>query len=621
MSDIVVKRIEGASVTEAFQITPLKIGVIGRSRGTSTDNTAPYVHVNLNASDAFPTTDSSSVSIPNVRSVSRIHNLQVGQTDVYYYPNQHFTIEDDGGDILDPSKLGTVGDTVSDLNIDWSHSTALLPPSLTGGATLVSGSGHSLQAGIYYYQVSAVDLNAVETPPGGSYGPITVPASGLTTYVNSLSWERIHYSAGYVLYRSFTPASGGTAVVMSRAITDKDTITFIDDKYVTGWTVDTVETVNLTKIQPKTSEASGCVVEYKYGAINYNTYEEFTSYDQVLSAHGVGSELANVARLYMQAQFNGCPIIATVVPNGTNATAYQVAANEFSKYHVQFIVMLYAGSSDITAYSQYWKPIYDLAANLSDEETGQMECYAVTSLPYAIGNVVNSVKTFIQGYQSTGTKGKRGFVAIPDGFKVTAASWQLEDGSYDEDYTVTDPASIDITPIVFAGAAIARYTGMQDVAEPLTEKDVAGFYFKNAPFTKTQLDQLVSYGAMPIRNDSTVAVCQRSINMSLPVLSIEDGELSICVTEDWMRKDLRNAIKKYRGKKMISPNILAATRTLTTKLEEYENNGIIAWFDRSSVSCKQDSVEKDKLVGYFSFMCIYPINSIDIIYDFQFTVL
>jgi hypothetical protein len=621
MADIVVKRVEGAAVNEAFQITPLKIGVIGRSRGTSTDDTASYVHVTLNGSDAFPTTDTDGDTIPNVRSVTRIHNLQVGQTDVYYYPNQHFTIEDDSGNILDPSKLGTDGDTVADLNIDWSHSTALLPPSLTSGAAVVSGSGNALEAGIYYYYVSAVDLNAVETPPGGQYGPITVPASGLTTYVNSLSWERIHYSDGYVLYRSFTPVSGGSAVVMSRVVSDKDTITFIDADYLTGWSVGSPETVNLTKIEPQTSEASGCTVEFKYGAINYNTYEEFTSYDQVLSAHGVGSELANVARLYMQAQFNGCPIIATVVPNGTNATAYQVAANEFSKYHVQFIVMLYAGSTDITAYSQYWKPIYDLAANLSDEETGQMECYAVTSLPYAAGRVVKNVETFIDGYQSTGTKGKRGYVVIPDGFKLTAASWQSEDGSYDEDYTVTDPANVDITPIVFAGAAIARYTGMQDVAEPLTEKDVAGFYFKNAPFTKTQLDQLVEYGAMPIRNDSTVAVCQRSINMSLPILSLEDGELSICTTEDWMRKDLRNAIKKYRGKKMISPNILAASRTLTTKLEQYENNGIIAWFDRSSVSCRQDSVEKDKLVGYFEFMPIYPLNKIDITYSFSFTVI
>lgn len=610
MADIVVKRVEGANVQEAFLIAPLKIGVIGRSRGTLTDNTAKQTRGGSD-SDSFPTIDVNSVTIPNVRSVTNIHNNMVGHIDEYFYPNQHFVLKDDDGDLLNPSNLGVGGDDVTDININWSYAPALMPPSITK-TTRASGTS-TLVSGVYYYSVSVLDLNGRESTPGGESSAITIPAGD--TYTVTLNWERVEYSTGYIVYQRV----GST--IKQHTITDvtKDTLEFTDGG--SSWTSTQPQTVNTTKIAPTTGDVSGYTVSFKYGLISYNTYQEFTTYDDVLTAHGIGSELANVARIYMQPEFNNAPVFATVVPNGTGPTVYQTAANEFSKYQVQFIVMLYAGSSDLTSFSQNWKPIYDLAASLSDPDTGQMECYAVTGLPYSDTTVVNNVGTFISGYQATGTNGKRGFIVVPDGFKVTAASWQLTDGTYSTDYTVTDPASIDITSTVLAGAAMAKYTSMEDIAEPLTEKDVAGFFFKKSPFTKTQITQLVNYGAMVVRNDSTVAVVQRSINMSLPILDIEDGELSICATEDWMRGDLRMAIKKYRGEKMITQNFRAATRTLTTKLEQYENEGVIAWFNRTSVVCKQDPSQKDKLIGYFEYMPIYPINQIQIVYDFTFTVL
>jgi hypothetical protein len=613
--NIVVKRVSGANTNEPFLIKPLKIGVIAQSRGKNTADSidmtrASWTTVGANT-DALPT----SSGIVHVRSVERAVNNATNHTDETFYAGIHFTVKDaaSSGTILNARNLGDVEDA-EDIYISWDEAPALIPPSCISATVASTGAG--LTGTTYYYKVSVVDQMDNESNPGPEY-QVSVGAGVSNKMYVTLRWKRVQYSTGYYVYRK---ESGGTWRNLG-LVSGKDTTVLIDHALDTVAAGSAAKTTNATKAVPA-SGATAYTLYYTYGDITTDTAKEFTTVDQVEGEHGTGSEMANIARLYMDESYNNAPVLVTVVPSGTDISAYQTAAQVFESYHVNFIVGLFAGTTDIDTYKTNVKPLYDMCASLSDPETGQKECFGIFGLPGNENRTDNTdVTSFLEGFQATATSGKRGVLVVPDGHKIVIAQWQNPDETWETNYTLEDSESVDITPLVFAGAAFARYAGIQDLAEPLTEKDVAGFVFTGTPFSNGEVDDLTTDGAMVVRNDSGTAVVNRFINMSLPVLSLQDAEMSIAVPEDWMKDDLRRTLKKFRGQKMLGVTLSAAERSLRQKLEQYVNEGIMAWFDSSKVSTSQDTTQLDRLLGYFEYMPIYPVNSEQILYNFTVVVL
>ena len=611
MSDIIVRRVPGASVQEAFLTSPLTIAVVGRSRGTKTATTVDSTRgLSPTYIDSFPSHyDDGVTSITKIRSVGTITTPDVsGHTDETFYAGIHFVMQDVSGNILDSTNLGDK-ELPTDVYINWGYAPVLTPPVILSLAEGVAAGGEPglTASGTYLYKVAVVDRRGIESPPGPSSTYTIVTTGGSIVVI----WNKVEYADGYVVYRTLS----GTTKYQS--ISGKRTITLTDDDD-TEWIVLPVgkpETVNITKAIPNYSDAYQ--INFSYGAITYNTFRTFYSYDEVVTAHGIGSELSNLARIYMQASFNGAPVFATVVPKGTTLADYQAAAEVFKANHVQFIVPMFAGSAVPVTFASNLKPFYDLAAALSDPETYQLECYVVSSLPWVIGQQDSDVATILTALQATGSHGKRGFLGVPEGLQVVAQSWVDTDGSYASNYTITDPSGIDITSIAMAGAALAKYCGMRDLAEPLTEKDVSGFIFLGNKWTKDQRDNLTDDGTMVLRNKSGTAVCDRFVNMSLGSLgTLEDGEGNICIPEDWIKGDLREAFLKYRGKKMLTPILRAAKRTLFQKLDQYIDAGTIFSYDPDSVVVTQDSGQLDRIRGYFEYTPVYPINKAYIEYNF-----
>lgn len=608
-SDIVVKRKEGALTQLPFITGVAKIGIVARSRGKNTTDTVKQTRASTGTVDYFPTDTKSPI-----RSFTKI----VGNDGTYaegetFYPNIHYVIKKKSDDtIINPLNFGT-NDTPSELKIDWSSSPPLVPP--TPSPSLVaSTTGGFESATTVYYSLTVVDHNGEESNLG-SISKCQMSAPDNYWHVQ-VSWRMVEYASGYKLYRGIK-ADGSDALKIAD-LTGKSTCMYLDKNDDVLPSV-SPPTTNTTVAKPK--EGEDYTIYYYYAVITKMTYKEFTSLDAVIEEHGIGSEISNIARLYMNPEYNNAPVLGTVVPESTNYNSYLDAMGLFEENYVQFPIVFYAGATTLQSYITNMTPIYSFVANLSDPVQGQKEGYTVFALPYKDGWSIADCKTFAEAFRSTATDGKRGVFGVPAGFKVAVSTWINEDGEAESNYTVEDPEGIDITPLVFSGAAIARYCGLRDPSMPLTEKDVVGFTFLGRNFTNTQIEQLRSYGCMVIENNSGVAVVSQSINMSYPELGIEDGEISISVTEDWMRNDLRLALRQYRGKKMLGRVLRAATQTLTDKLRQYVDNQRIAYFQASSVQVNQDPNQKDRLYGYFKYMPVYPINQIQVEYEFTFIVL
>ena len=591
--DVVVQRVEGAAVSEANLTGLTKVGVIGRSLGKATSASGSITR-GAGDTDAFPT------DYDEARSCQRAVYGSGSILDTFY-PGIHFLIKE-GDTIITPTNFGDSSDP-SALVLDWSSAPPLVAPSITS-AVVTAGAGAGAP-GDYYYAITAIDHNSVET----SLGPVRkVTVTGLNSEA-VLGWPPVDYSAGYKVYRGVAADNLGFIA----SIASKQTVSYADPfGDVPGAAA---PAANSTQAKPLTGE--DYLLYYYYSLYTYNTPTVYTSYAQVVEDHGTGSELANVARVCMSADENNAPVLVACVPETTAWAAYQYALQRMEAADCQVVGALYVGAN----YATVRNAIYAHCESMSDELSGQKERYAAFGYPYSVGVSLYDAINMAVALQAKATRGKRGFIVVPDGLEARVATWYNPDGSTTEDKQVLDPTGKDITSTVFALAAMSRYAGLRDVAEPLTEKDVSGFTFPGRKFTPAEIKMGRDAGLMMVENIVGTAVVSRFVNTSILPLSLEDGEGNICFPEDWIRNDLRRRLRKYRGMKMLGAVMRAAKRTVISALEFYVISSIIAAFDEGTVSVTQDVTVRDRLKGYFKYMPIYPINQIRAFYDFYFVAL
>jgi len=609
--DIRVERDLGARTQQPYIPGILKIGIIGRSRGKNTSSTVTVTR-QVADTDLLKNYTTDVYASSPIRSVDKAVDLETGKDEIYY-PGIHFNIIKSADDsILSAANLGSNDDPTA-LEIDWSVAAPLVPPSVANTSLQSSSTGGFDSATTVYYALTVVDHNSNESNVG-SLTKVEIPAPTTGYYQVILTWRMVEYATGYNVYKG--TAADGSDLLKIGTVSVKTTVTFTDYNIVGSGSP---PTTNTTAAKPKDGDTYD--LYYDYAVVTRMKAVEYTTPGQVKADHGVGSELTNVAKIFMSSVYNNTPVVVTVVPESDTYNSYLDAANVFKTAHVNFIVSLYAGSDTLATLISNLQPFYNLCASLSDEKVGQKECYAAFALPYKAGWTTNDVKTFCNAYQSTATKGKRAFFVVPDGFYVKVQSWELSTGVASSNYTVTDPSGYDITPFVFAGACMARYAGLRDSAEPLTEKDILGFTFHGDNFTNQEIRAMRSYSAMVVENISGIAAVNQSINMSWSSLGIEDGEMNICVTEDRIKEDLRSKLRKYRGKKQLGAILRAAEDTIADALRQYIDNKLIAYFDAKSVTVYQDPNQKDRILGSFIYMPIYPINQIAVSYLFVFVAL
>lgn len=375
------------------------------------------------------------------------------------------------------------------------------------------------------------------------------------------------------------------------------------------------------KASVKPPEASSVDINYYYKGIEYNTVKTFYTREEVTAEHGLGSELDNVARLVLSADSNNAPAMVTVVPSGDSWGDYKNAMQQLENTEdVQGIVVLYGYEASYNYYTIF-QDIYAHCISMSDPTDGQRERRAITSLPnyYPNANYTTSDFTsFVTSLQATGSKGNRATVVIPDGLEVSINTWVGTDGSYTYNYTHTDPKGVDITNIVFAAAVFARYSGLRDLAESISEKEVVGFTFEKNPFSDGLKRSLINKGLTLVENRNDTATVYRGLFSCYPVSSIEDSLWEIGFVEDYMKGDLRRRLVALRGKKLVGARKATAFEIVNSALQSYLQDVLISGY--SSIRVWTDETDPTQLNLFFKYTPLYSINKVYVEYDFSTTV-
>lgn len=610
-SDIVAQRDPAAPVQEILSSGIFTIGITCTSRGTNTLDDVSITRTSGSNIDTFP-----AETLTPIRSVVRVVAEDLSYAGEEYYPDIHFRIVDaTSGEAYNPTNLGSHDDP-ADLEIDWSIAPKLLPPAITAYTIQDhTGAGGFIAETAQYYGVTVIDHNGTES----TLGPLSriVPTGAAVGDPKDIQiiWKAVSGASGYRLYRGLT--DDPTAARRFHVIADGDTISYTDEN--TATTV-AAPTTNDTMFRPAYNDTY--TLYYNYADFS-NLYDKPTTYytiQDVVADHGVGSVAANLAKLVLSPMYANAPAIAISAVRSDNIAGHMAALTAFEGYDVQFVACLYGGEDD-GYWSDIGKNVYAHCESLSDPVHGQMERFAILAAPYVATQSMATEHTLLQALQNTGSKGKFGFLVCPDNFEVTIDQWTDIDGEVQLDYILEDAYENDLNPQVFSICTVARYCGFRDPAEPLTEKDIRGFTFQKPPLPPVAIEKLRDdWGALFVENRFETAVVSRSINAGLPVLSLEDGEMSIACTENlYIIPDLRRRVRKYRGKKMLQKWVTAIKTTVFNALTQYKSIGIIV--DFTGVTAWQDPAELDKVRVSFSYMPVYPINRIWIFFTYTITTL
>ena len=609
IGDVVVKRVEGANVNIPINPPSFKLCVIGRSRGKATENSNTYER-----SDT--TTDSlATVSFKDeiARSIEKIIS-RYGNT---YYPGIDFLVKK-GSVIVDYKNIPDY--KFSELTIDWNTGSVIRGANIEIYQTYTDGGSLPDNTEFTFY-VCSVNENDEESLPGT---PLTIksPNTGSNSGRIFISWKRVEGAKEYHIYIN----EKGTNNWYRDPITTNDYVVVTETNYIFSdfsfeEFVPTIPTNPVSKIP---EDNSNVALYYTYSYFEYDTPKEYTSYDEVIADHGIGSEVSNFARFVLTPEFVNAGRLVIVVPKNNPSndkpglTQYLEALDTLKNYDVQFITVLYAGTDVPATFITNMQPIYNHCASLSNPITGQRERRMVFGP--VNGMVKSDIESILSAFQNFDDNGNRAIFVVPDGSYCKLQSWQNIDGSYTYNTTVTDSDGYDITPMVVSGITVAKYLSLGDLAMPLTNKNVPGIVFDSKrKYTDEEIKDIRSKGACVLENKNNIAVVSLGILMGYPVSGLEDSSLNIASVEDFMKMDLRHALdtKDVRGQKAL-PTILSYVKNgiVTKKLAQYVSVRLITAYDPNSIKVYMDPEEPNKLRIFFRYMPVYSIDKVWAEFDY-----
>ena len=610
--DIIVRRVPGALTAEAPVLGTLSIpAIICRTKGRQIDASSEEgssTPANFGADDGTfeikldKVNGAGDIFIGTfpIDSILRLED-SVGNV---YLPSIHFRIKDGSGNYVDNVNLGITSDNVANYKLDFSQAPLLKSPIFELSVETDKG-GTFTEAGTYEVRVYALGLD----------GKVSQAVTKTVTIANTtdniiVSWKKVAYAKGYVL-RLVNPSGNDGYIeindntVFSYVIdTDKDTDnngpwTKIDENNPFPYSVGSKEI----------PEADNSVTLYYYTLEKIvNQPKLYSNLRDVVADHGMGSEAYNIARLMMSPEYGGAPFLYIVAVAEESTAGYLQAVQALESINnVHFII-------PITLDSDVIDSLHNQAIALSDPASGQKERYVVVGVNYDWYS--NDLKTFVDDHRAFSDKGKRIIIGVFDGGEISLESWVTEDEEYMTDYKLTDPFSNDITPMVGMAIAIAKYCSFRLTSESLIEKNIPGVNFKKSAWGDDVYIYLRNMGVMVIRNDSGTPVVDMDINASWGLLGVQDSQLPICRTEDWMKADLRSRLAKYRGRRYPTQLRLDVVKDNLAKiLSEYVAKELIYSFDEGSINIEVYS--NGQMHVYFKYTPVIIVNNILAEYEFE----
>jgi len=506
--------------------------------------------------------------------------------------------------------IGTHVDVSSDGDIEWLNY-PLAPPTVASSNVEATG---TLPSGVYEYAVGTFDrretfvgaghpANLDYCTPIGEQFSLTVvtPGSGEATVVVNA----VDFAYGYSLFRKITG--------VWTLVADSITTTLVDDGSYTG---DTAPTVNSTRVNPPTGDTYS--VQFQYRGDPPATPVEYYAMADVYRDHGIGSEAANVARMVIGKSGRGnnaasltiVPIIdASGHPSDSAADAV-TALDKLAAEDVHIFTIMGACANPTLrmaglAHAQYYS---------QDEQKKERVFITGATQGLPIGSASQG-EVSITGVIATLDGSKRGAIALLDN--------QADYGIYHEYYEAATgvQSRTSVEADYAAVAAMGRIVSLPDTATPPLNKQIYALTCGETGavyWTEDQKDTLIDAGGMVIQRTAGI-IFKIAAGITCNTDIVEDSEISIVLTEDYMRRDLRDGAEPFRGRKISSRLSYALKDYIKARLDSYVKDELVSSYVTSSIEVEQDPDAPTWLIARFRYTPVYPCNGIEIDYGFHLT--
>lgn len=543
---------------------PVKLGFVGESYG----GTTPVVNQPLNLTVSDGTADT--FADATVCSIQRVALT--------------------ASDYIDTFKQGSDYQLTSPNTLTWLNA-AMTPPELEG--VIVSTDG-SIGTDAVYYKITVFDQNSEESTPSSA---LTLQATSGVANQHRLYWSKIPFASAYRVYRSADGTDYGHWIYTSLS---GNTVTYDVDGSESITDV-AIPTTNKARRVPKTGTGTDSTyyadytkVEFDYDVKSYNRLTD------VITDHGKGSDIANMARILFQ-QYN-VPEVYICATDGTNNSAYQDAIDKFANIaDVNYLVAL-KNSAIVQNY------VVTHCDNYS-QESQKKERFAVVALINTVTTVGAATTSGTVLYWLANLGGyKRAYPIVPNGNVVYADQWEDRLGVFTE--------TVKVENHFLAGAIAGMIVTRGDVATSIIGQQIRGFssgVLSPAWNDNIERDKIMDAGGTYIQNVNGILKVYND-NTNDTSLT-ENAERVVVSGEDELKRRLRTTLDSFIGRKLSSGTLKAIKNAINNTLSILVQDVIIESFNVLEV--KQNASVLTQVDVTLSYKPIYPIKEIVVTYSFD----
>jgi hypothetical protein len=170
-----------------------------------------------------------------------------------------------------------------------------------------------------------------------------------------------------------------------------------------------------------------------------------------------------------------------------------------------------------------------------------------------------------------------------------------------------------VLPACYAAVAVAALGLVNDPAEPLTNKTIAGFKSLTRTFTESEKNFLAGAGCLILEQRGSIIKVRHGITTSN--VDVNSTEITLIQIKDYVIDACRQATAAlYIGNKN-RPSIISDVQyTITNILNQFISQEIILGFNGLSV--KRNSNDPRQVDVRFEIEAVYPLNYIGITFGF-----
>ena len=185
--------------------------------------------------------------------------------------------------------------------------------------------------------------------------------------------------------------------------------------------------------------------------------------------------------------------------------------------------------------------------------------------------------------------------------------------------SITGYYSIRNLPASYAAVAVAALSMRNDVAEPLTNKELYGFSSVGTFYKELEANKLAAAGCLVLKQDGTSVKVRHGITTHYEFETFNDihsNEITLVQIKDRIINICRQELgSKYVGGKLRTTASQDVEYTLTQILNTLASSEIIIGYDNLSV--KRDTSNPMQINIRFFVEAVYPLNFIEIAFGFS----